>query len=171
MIPEPDWKHVAAANGYLVVCCVGHPRARPKGHYVYVHVLIAEQRLGRFLHPWEVAHHIDGNKRNNRPDNIEVMSRKIHSRHHAKKPARVTLPCGECGRPVVRLKRRLISGKPVFCNHVCAGRKNGHRKTPEFRHGTASAYNYRKCRCLGCRAFMAAEARERRARKKRPLSS
>lgn len=40
----------------------------------HVHRTIAEMKLGRKLKPGEVVHHKDGNKRNNRPENIEVLS-------------------------------------------------------------------------------------------------
>jgi DNA-binding NarL/FixJ family response regulator len=47
-----------------------------------LHRVIAEQKLGRPLGTDEVVHHIDGNKQNNHPDNIEVMSLSEHSRLH-----------------------------------------------------------------------------------------
>ena len=45
----PDWTHTSTANGYQIVRCVGHPKAWTKGHYVYVQVVLAEQKLGRLL--------------------------------------------------------------------------------------------------------------------------
>lgn len=48
------------------------------------HRSVAEQKLGRPLRPGEVVHHIDGNKRNNHPDNLWVFSsQKEHAAHHA----------------------------------------------------------------------------------------
>jgi hypothetical protein len=48
------------------------------------HRIVAEQKLGRPLRPGEVVHHIDGNKRNNHPDNLWVFSsQKEHAAHHA----------------------------------------------------------------------------------------
>lgn len=31
-----------------------------------------ERVLGRVLHPWETVHHIDGDKTNNAPENLEL---------------------------------------------------------------------------------------------------
>lgn len=48
------------------------------------HRVVAEQMLGRKLCPGEVVHHIDGNKRNNKPENLMVFaSQADHARYHA----------------------------------------------------------------------------------------
>jgi HNH endonuclease len=46
------------------------------------HRVIAEQMLGRPLTKGEVVHHRDGNKRNNAPENLEVMTQAEHMREH-----------------------------------------------------------------------------------------
>lgn len=48
-----------------------------------IHVIIAESIKGRKLKPNEVAHHIDENKLNNSPDNLQVMTNSEHARLHA----------------------------------------------------------------------------------------
>ena len=49
---------------------------------VYIHREVLEKKLGRKLKPGECAHHIDENKRNNDPDNIELSTISSHSKHH-----------------------------------------------------------------------------------------
>lgn len=49
------------------------------------HRVVAELMLGRALKPGEVVHHIDGNRRNNNPNNLMVFSsQKEHAAFHAK---------------------------------------------------------------------------------------
>ena len=50
------------------------------------HRVVAEQMLGRLLKQGEVVHHINGNKRDNRPENLRVYaSQKEHAAEHARK--------------------------------------------------------------------------------------
>lgn len=46
------------------------------------HRRIMRLKLGRDLRDDEVVHHIDGNPLNNKPSNLEVMSRSEHTRMH-----------------------------------------------------------------------------------------
>ena len=46
------------------------------------HRVVAEEALGRPLGPRDVVHHIDGNKHNNSPDNLQVMDHASHIREH-----------------------------------------------------------------------------------------
>lgn len=54
-----------------------------KGKRIDEHRYIIEQYLGRKLNRDEVVHHINGNKSDNRLENLQVMSRSEHSRLHA----------------------------------------------------------------------------------------
>jgi len=70
---NPSWRGgKSITNGYMCTYRPNHPRSHPNG-YVYEHILIAEEILGRPLEPKEVVHHIDGDKFNNSHDNLLVL--------------------------------------------------------------------------------------------------
>lgn len=46
------------------------------------HRVVAEHILGRPLRRGEIVHHKDGNKKNNSPENLEVMTQGQHMREH-----------------------------------------------------------------------------------------
>jgi hypothetical protein len=60
-------------NGYRYMPCKNHPNASKKG-CVLEHRLVMEQFLGRYLMPDEVIHHKNGNRLDNRLENLELLS-------------------------------------------------------------------------------------------------
>lgn len=68
---------------YVYLYKPNHPYATKNGH-VAEHRLIVEQQLGRYLLPDEEVHHINDNPRDNRPENLIVLSRSEHKLLHAK---------------------------------------------------------------------------------------
>lgn len=113
---------------YLAVYFPDHPKAWKNG-YVYAHRAMAEEKLGRFLEEDEVVHHIDGDKTNNNPKNLEVLKREAHTKHHAESVEAKTYhyTCAHCGKPVVKSARQrpeVKRQKNAFCNRSCAGKHN-----------------------------------------------
>lgn len=76
---NPNWNggKTISSHGYAKIKRPDHPEADPNG-YVYEHRLVAEKKLRRLLRKGEIVHHIDGNKRNNDPSNIEVCASIAH---------------------------------------------------------------------------------------------
>ena len=63
----------------------GASKTYEKTYGRHTHRVVAENILGRRLNADEVVHHVDGNPRNNDPDNIRVFpSQKEHAELHAK---------------------------------------------------------------------------------------
>jgi hypothetical protein len=75
-----------ASNGYVLIR-VGkdHHLADVRG-YAYEHRLVAEQALGRRLHPGEIVHHVNGDKSDNRPENLEIVGSAAHHRYYHRSP-------------------------------------------------------------------------------------
>lgn len=71
-------------RGYVVVTAPDHPSSNSSGK-VFKHRLVAEEMLGRPLLPEEVVHHINGDRADNRPENLMVFGSKIeHILYHRK---------------------------------------------------------------------------------------
>lgn len=83
---HPQWKGgmIIDREGYILIHKPDHPHHANK-NYVKRAVLIMEKKLGRYLIPLEVVHHIDGDKKNDDIDNLLLFSSQgEHAYHHMK---------------------------------------------------------------------------------------
>lgn len=71
-------------DGYITVYYPEHPNATKEG-YVMEHKLVMEKHIGRYLEKDEVVHHINGNRADNRIENLALMTFKEHAALHFKK--------------------------------------------------------------------------------------
>jgi hypothetical protein len=72
---NPQWKGGRTrVKGYILSYAPEHPFASAL-NYVLEHRLIMEQMLGRFLTKDEIVHHLNGQRDDNRPENLELFSK------------------------------------------------------------------------------------------------
>lgn len=69
----PDGTRREMPGGYIRVMHRGHPMASAKG-YVPEHRLIMSEHLGRILLDTETVHHLNGDRSDNRIENLELWS-------------------------------------------------------------------------------------------------
>lgn len=74
---------IKTADGYIYVVCRDHPYKIKNGR-VFEHRLVMEKKIGRYLKPEEVVHHINEDKSDNRIENLFLFKddRNHHHFHH-----------------------------------------------------------------------------------------
>jgi hypothetical protein len=87
-----------------------HPYKRMKvnGRCIDRHRYVMEQHLGRKLRPDEIVHHINGDKRDDRIENPELMSRSDHTKKHVTGALHGNSKL--TGEDVKKIREELVSG-------------------------------------------------------------
>ena len=116
---SPHWKGgVRAARGYREI----RPNDASGRVYVREHRLVMERHLGRPLSVDEVVHHKNGNKLDNRIENLELMTRSEHGALHARERCRFTdVVCRFCRQTFQRMRSER-GFRWRFCTEQCAER-------------------------------------------------
>ena len=79
-----NWKGGRSTSGdYIKILMKGHPRASNKG-YVLEHIVVMEKAIGRSVGLDETIHHKNGDKHDNRIENLELRAGR-HGRGQAVK--------------------------------------------------------------------------------------
>jgi len=95
------------------------------------HRVIMEEHLGRELDYNEVVHHINGDDKDNRLENLQLMSRSEHTKLHNPKISYTCFICNWCGKIIFRKPHQYktflkTERKLSFCSKKCAGLYNYH---------------------------------------------
>ena len=114
---------IISKGDYCYAVVANHPHATKHG-YVLLHRIIIENHLGKILNTNEVVHHIDGNKKNNSIDNLEVLTREAHAKLHQKQIGReyVDLKCPWCNKIFSKPRNTTHLQKPSKYNCTCCSK-------------------------------------------------
>jgi len=88
----------------------------------YEHRIVMKEALNRELENNEIIHHIDGNKQNNKIENLKLTTLDEHNKHHLSN--KIEARCGFCGLKLMVHPYKLKNNKSglVFCNNSCKGK-------------------------------------------------
>jgi len=101
--------------GYIYFIDKNHPLATAIGR-VYYHRHVSSVKEGKWLTSEEQVHHIDENKVNNSPENLQIMTAKEHGKLHSKSELK-SLPCKYCNNEFSQKHK-----EQLFCSIACIGK-------------------------------------------------
>lgn len=142
-----------------VVCLVRNNKDRTTITYAKY---LKSIELGRILSREEEVDHVDGDKTNDDPSNLEVVTGEENRRRwsEAHPGRKVELQCPQCEKTFQRRKgqEQAVKSKGKskdYCSRKCSREANpkvGRKLLPEeIPHGTKNCYSYHKCRCDLCK--------------------
>lgn len=127
-------------NGYVIIKAPENYKGKMlRRGYVYEHQLVLEKKLGRLLRKNEISHHLNGDRQDNREENLILSNRSEHARNHqyAKGIKTVKLKCPSCEKIFEKRigQTHLIKGgKFTACSRSCVGKITGknRKEIPEL---------------------------------------
>jgi len=106
----------------------GYLQTKKEGKINGIHRFVMEEFIGRKLNSNEIVHHINGNKTDNRIENLKMMDRCEHTKFHSKKDCGVKCICPQCGNIFIKksslYRRSIKKNQKIFCSRQCIGKYN-----------------------------------------------
>lgn len=115
-----EGRRIGLRVGYPVVSWQDHPIASPGAAWVYVHRLEWYKHFGVIPKDFHV-HHKDRNRLNWSIENLELLHKTEHAKHHAEERFGVCPPnpaCSSCG-TIFKRRPSQRYGKRQFCSVKC----------------------------------------------------
>lgn len=114
-------------SGYVVIYMPSYHRLTQR-YYVFEHIYVMEQHLGRWLKPDEIVHHINGDRQNNRIENLTLFEN--HSQHmgmhnDTRRVDHTNTVCFWCGGRSVHGRKWYLHNNVYICN-ACYHKKEHH---------------------------------------------
>ncbi len=113
----------------FVVAPKEYPGKKYRNRYCYEHHFVFWQVNGFVPAPGFEIHHINGDHRDNRIENLRLLTAHEHRIEHGKQrtqKATISFNCGWCKKEVLILRRdhtfRLRFRKKLFCSRSCGAR-------------------------------------------------
>lgn len=101
--------------GYQIFCDMSHPLVNSQG-FVYYHRHLASVKLGRWVTKSDHIHHINGDKLDNRLENLDILTNSTHASLHNPPVVFRVITCNNCGKNY-EVHRENIKRK--FCSMSC----------------------------------------------------
>ena len=115
----------------FIIAPKNYPGRIYRDKYCYEHHYVYWKHTGNIIKPKENIHHINGNKRDNNFQNLDVMTRSDHIALHnpdkKKHPSpRIEVSCENCGKQYDidsrKHKWKKKNNKHFFCSRHCIGK-------------------------------------------------
>lgn len=112
----------------LVIAPPGYPGKKYRERYAYEHHIVWWKKHGEVLPKGMVLHHVDGDHRNNKFKNLELLTGHEHRVRHGQAMRQKTLcleKCFNCGMSFTlggsqsRRRKKNNSGNRLFCGRSC----------------------------------------------------
>jgi hypothetical protein len=106
------------------------------GRVMAEHRWLMEQKLGRKLTRFELVHHINGDKRDNRIENLEVVSHAEHAERHGQWKHSPVKTCEVCGKQFtpVATKRAIAKTCSKQCRYDLTAKTNARPDKPRSKY-------------------------------------